>query len=149
MRTPLAATALALGLALASPATAQANSVEGNWKTDDGKSLAVSTDHFARSAHRKLECTDCHAWRILEGGNGPTFGSYGSAQSTQMDAQEAVAQLKAARETLGNDFWSYGVEPNRKTIEAFLHHHHAQGLSCRKVGLDELFHPSTYESYSI
>ena len=58
-------------------------------------------------------------------------------------------QLKAARETLGNDFWSYGVEPNRKTIEAFLHHHHAQGLSCRKVGLDELFHPSTYESYSI
>jgi 4,5-dihydroxyphthalate decarboxylase len=52
-------------------------------------------------------------------------------------------QLKAARETLGNDFWSYGVEPNRKTIEAFLHHHHAQGLSCRKVGLDELFHPST------
>lgn len=58
-------------------------------------------------------------------------------------------QLKAARETLGNDFWSYGVQPNRKTIEAFLHHHHAQGLSCRKVGLDELFHPSTYESYSI
>lgn len=58
-------------------------------------------------------------------------------------------QLKAARETLGNDFWSYGVEPNRKTIEAFLHHHHAQGLSCRKVGLDELFHSSTYESYSI
>lgn len=58
-------------------------------------------------------------------------------------------QLKAARETLGSDFWSYGVAPNRKTIEAFLHHHHAQGLSCRKVGLDELFHPSTYESYSI
>lgn len=30
-------------------------------KSDDGKSLAVSADHFARSAHRKLECTDCHA----------------------------------------------------------------------------------------
>lgn len=39
MRTPLAATALALGLALASPAAAQANTVEGNWKTDDGKSV--------------------------------------------------------------------------------------------------------------
>ncbi|MBL8390008.1 MAG: 4,5-dihydroxyphthalate decarboxylase [Burkholderiales bacterium RIFCSPLOWO2_12_67_14] len=58
-------------------------------------------------------------------------------------------QLKAARETLGQDFWSYGVGPNRKTLEAFLHHHHAQGLSCRRVGLDELFDPSTYESYSI
>lgn len=39
MRTPLATTALALGLALASPATAQASSVEGNWKTEDGKSV--------------------------------------------------------------------------------------------------------------
>lgn len=39
MRTPLAATALALGLALASPATAQASSVDGNWKTEDGKSV--------------------------------------------------------------------------------------------------------------
>ncbi len=58
-------------------------------------------------------------------------------------------QLKAARETLGQDFWSYGVEKNRKTLEAFLHHHHAQGLSARKVALDELFDPSTYESYSI
>lgn len=58
-------------------------------------------------------------------------------------------QLKAARETLGQDFWSYGVGSNRKTLEAFLQHHYAQGLSCRRVGLDELFDPSTYESYSI
>lgn len=58
-------------------------------------------------------------------------------------------QLKMARETLGHDFWSYGVTPNRKTLEAFLYHHHLQGLSSRKVTLDELFHPSTYESYSI
>jgi 4,5-dihydroxyphthalate decarboxylase len=58
-------------------------------------------------------------------------------------------QLKAAKETLGDDFWSYGVAKNVKTLEAFLHHHHAQGLSSRRVALDELFHPSTYESYSI
>ena len=58
-------------------------------------------------------------------------------------------QLKAARETLGEDFWSYGVAKNVKTLEAFLHHHHAQGLSSRRVALEELFHPSTYESYSI
>lgn len=58
-------------------------------------------------------------------------------------------QLKAARETLGDDFWSYGVAPNRKTLEAFTRHHFAQGLSARKVEIDELFDPSTYETYSI
>ena len=58
-------------------------------------------------------------------------------------------QLKAARETLGADFWSYGVQPNLQTLEAFVRHHFSQGLSGRLVAIDELFHPSCYESYKI
>jgi 4,5-dihydroxyphthalate decarboxylase len=58
-------------------------------------------------------------------------------------------QLKAARETLGPDFWSYGVANNRATLETFLRHHHSQGLSKKLMLVDEIFHPSTYESYSI
>jgi 4,5-dihydroxyphthalate decarboxylase len=58
-------------------------------------------------------------------------------------------QLKAARETLGDDFWSYGVAGNEATLRAFVRHHHAQGLSNREMALDELFDPSTYESYRL
>jgi 4,5-dihydroxyphthalate decarboxylase len=58
-------------------------------------------------------------------------------------------QLKAARETMGEDYWSYGVAPARKTLETFVRHHHAQGLSARRMAVEELFHPATYESYSI
>ncbi|MDM0066904.1 ABC transporter substrate-binding protein [Variovorax sp. J31P207] len=58
-------------------------------------------------------------------------------------------QLKAARDTMGEDYWSYGVAPARKTLETFVRHHHSQGLSPREVPVEELFHPSTYESYSI
>jgi 4,5-dihydroxyphthalate decarboxylase len=57
--------------------------------------------------------------------------------------------LKAARELMGEDFWSYGVAPNRKTLETFLRRHHAEGLSPRLVSVDEMFHPSTYESFKI
>jgi 4,5-dihydroxyphthalate decarboxylase len=57
--------------------------------------------------------------------------------------------LKQARDLMGHDFWSYGVEPNRKTLEAFLRHHHAQGLSRRLVTVDELFHPSTFEAAKV
>jgi 4,5-dihydroxyphthalate decarboxylase len=57
--------------------------------------------------------------------------------------------LKAARETMGEDYWSYGVQANRRTLETFVRHHHGQGLSEHLVAVDELFHPSTYESYSI
>lgn len=58
-------------------------------------------------------------------------------------------QLKAAREAMGEDYWSYGVADNLPTLEAFTRHHHAQGLSARQVPVEELFHPATYETYRI
>jgi 4,5-dihydroxyphthalate decarboxylase len=58
-------------------------------------------------------------------------------------------QLRTAKELLGADFWSYGLEPNRKTLDTFLHHHHAQGLSPRRVAAEELFHPASLEVYKI
>ena len=58
-------------------------------------------------------------------------------------------QIKAARDLMGHDFWAYGVAANRKTLETFLRHHHGQGLSQRLVKVEELFHPSTYETFKL
>jgi 4,5-dihydroxyphthalate decarboxylase len=58
-------------------------------------------------------------------------------------------QLKAARDLMGHDFWSYGLARNRKVLETFLRHHHAQGLSARLLAPEELFHPSTHETFTI
>jgi len=57
--------------------------------------------------------------------------------------------LRGARSLMGPDFWSYGVAPNRHVLDHFLHHHHAQGLSGRRLQVEELFHPATLESYKI
>ena len=35
--------------------------------------------------------------------------------------------------------WPYGVEPNRKTLEAFVTYCHEQGITGRRLGVDELF----------
>ena len=58
-------------------------------------------------------------------------------------------RLGEARSLMGDDFWSYGVEANRKTLETFLRHHHAQGLSPRLLTPEELFHPGTLESFKL
>jgi hypothetical protein len=34
-------------------------------------------------------------------------------------------------------------------LDRFLHHHHAQGLSARRLEPAELFHPSTLESHKL
>lgn len=51
--------------------------------------------------------------------------------------------VREAQEFMGRDFWPYGVEENRKTLEAFLRYHFSQGLSERRLAIDEIFVPST------
>jgi 4,5-dihydroxyphthalate decarboxylase len=53
------------------------------------------------------------------------------------------AEFDATRELMGNDFWSYGVETNRKTLELMARYSHEQGLAVRQVCVEEMFAPST------
>jgi 4,5-dihydroxyphthalate decarboxylase len=57
--------------------------------------------------------------------------------------------LTVARELLGPDLWSYGVTANRHVLDAFVDMHHRQGLSRRRLEVNDLFHPSTYQVYSL
>jgi len=44
---------------------------------------------------------------------------------------------------IGRDWYPYGIEQNRPSIEALLQYTHEQGLTDRRVKLEELFAPST------
>jgi 4,5-dihydroxyphthalate decarboxylase len=44
---------------------------------------------------------------------------------------------------IGRDWYPYGIEPNRPTIEALLQYTYEHGLTDRRVKLEELFAPST------
>ena len=56
---------------------------------------------------------------------------------------------RAWQEAIGEDFWPYGVEPNRPTLEAFLQYAFEQGVCRRKLAAEELFAPETLASYKI
>lgn len=56
-----------------------------------------------------------------------------------------VAEFEKARALMGDDYWSYGFEPNRHVLETFARYHHEQGLSARKVAPEELFAASTLD----
>lgn len=60
-----------------------------------------------------------------------------------------IDELEHARTLLGNDYWPYGLEPNRTTLEVFLRYAHEQGLTERRLEPDELFVPETRESFVI
>jgi len=60
-----------------------------------------------------------------------------------------VQHAEADRALLGEDFWSYGLEPNRTVLETFLGYHHSQGLSPARLRAEDLFAPETLESFVI
>jgi len=59
------------------------------------------------------------------------------------------AHVEETFDLMGEDFWPYGFEKNRKTLEVFLGYHHEQGLSNRLVTPDEMFAPETFEEFVI
>jgi 4,5-dihydroxyphthalate decarboxylase len=59
------------------------------------------------------------------------------------------AHVEETRKEMGDDFWPYGFEKNRKTLEVFLRYSFEQGLSKRLLTPEELFAPETFESFKI
>jgi 4,5-dihydroxyphthalate decarboxylase len=60
-----------------------------------------------------------------------------------------AAEQEATAAAMGRDFWSYGQTANEQVLETFLRYHHEQGLSPRRVQLDEMFAPGTREQFII
>jgi 4,5-dihydroxyphthalate decarboxylase len=52
-------------------------------------------------------------------------------------------ELEDTRALMGDNFWPYGIAPNRKTLEALFQYSYEQGLAMRQLTVEELFHPST------
>lgn len=60
-----------------------------------------------------------------------------------------LAEYEETVRTMGADYWPYGVEANRPTLEALVKYSHEQGLTPRRLTVDELFVPSTLRTVRI
>lgn len=59
----------------------------------------------------------------------------------------SVYDMESTRKVMGHDFWPYGIEPNQKTLETMCEYAFEQGLTPRRVAVDELFAPNTREAW--
>lgn len=88
------------------------------------------------------------------------FQAFRQAQALCYESLKETAALKGmlpwfnahVEETIGmmgEDFWPYGLEPNRTTLETFLRYHHEQGLSPKKLQVEDMFAPETLEEFVV
>ena len=143
------------------PSGAAAHNPNVGWLFDDP--TAAAKEYYTRTkvfpimhvVGIRKELVTAHPWlpaavtKAFEQSKKVALDKLADTSATKVTLPFVEEQLKAVRELMGPDYWSYGVEPARKTLEAFVRAHHAQGLSARLMSVDDLFHPATYESYKI
>jgi len=54
-------------------------------------------------------------------------------------------EFDETRALMGENYYSYGIEPNRKTLKALFRYSHQQVLCSRELTIEELFEPSSIE----
>ena len=128
-----------------------------------GEPVAVAKDYFKRTGFFPImhvlgirrELASRHPWlagavlKAFERAKLLAVGRLADTSAPGVTLPFVEEMLKDARAVMGEDFWPYGVEPNRKLLDYFLAQHHAQGLSSRRLSVDELFHPATYETFKV
>jgi len=125
--------------------------------------VAAAKDYFKRTGIFPImhivgvrrELADKHPWlpgavfKAFEQSKAVAMEQLSDTSATKVTLPFVEERLAEARALMGEDFWSYGVAPNLKTLETFLRHHHSQGLSSRLVTVNEIFHPGTLESFKL
>ena len=97
----------------------------------------------------KKETLEQHHWiamnlfKVFEEAKKRSLQRLSSLVNSRVAIPWSHIAVERAQTLFGEDVWPYGIEANRPSIEALLQYTHEQGLTGRRVKLEELFAPST------
>jgi 4,5-dihydroxyphthalate decarboxylase len=60
-----------------------------------------------------------------------------------------ASELAETQSLMGADYWPYGIEPNRHTLETMARYSFEQGLAVRNLKVDEMFAESTLDQVRV
>jgi 4,5-dihydroxyphthalate decarboxylase len=71
------------------------------------------------------------------------YANLETTTSLKVSLPWVAQELEDTRSLMGNNYWRYGIEANRKELDLVMRYTHEQGLVKRRGNFEELFHPST------
>ena len=96
------------------------------------------------------DVVDAHPW-LPEA----LFSAYCEAKQVQYEAMRMQwvygtlpwfsQELDDTRALMGENFWPYGIDANRKTLDALFQYSHEQRLASKRLTVEELFVPSSLQ----
>lgn len=126
-------------------------------------SIAVASEHYRRTrifpimhlVGLRRELAEQQPWlpaalvKAFSAAKELALTALSDTSATKMTMPFVEDNLSVVKRLMGENYWPYGVADNVHVLDAFCDMHFRQGLSPRRLEVDELFHPSTYEAYSL
>ena len=120
--------------------------------------VKVEQDYFARTRifpimhlvgiRRELasDAALCNAVSdAFERAKGEAIDSLAMYQALNVSLPWAPSDLERVRAFMGEDYWPYGISPNRAAIEAITRYSNMQGLATRVLAVEEVFAPAAMD----
>jgi 4,5-dihydroxyphthalate decarboxylase len=102
-----------------------------------------------RDLHRANPWVAQSLYKAFAAAKAKAFEMYQQTAALPAALPWLVAHVEETRREMGEDWWPYGLAPNRHVLDAFLRYHHEQGLSPRRLAPEELFAKETLETYKV
>jgi 4,5-dihydroxyphthalate decarboxylase len=102
-----------------------------------------------RSLYEEHPWVAMSLYKALEASKNLTLKSLHLTSALHVMLPWLVRHLEETETIMGKDWWPYGIENNRETIEAICQYSFEQGLSARRMTIQELFAPETFDEFKI
>ncbi|WP_300460719.1 hypothetical protein [Desulfobacula sp.] len=98
-----------------------------------------------RDIYEKHPWIAVNLYRAFCNSKNMTMDEYSDTSALRVSLPGLVHEIERTRALMGDDWWPYGIQKNKKVLETFLRYHHEQGLSKRLMTINDLFAPETMD----
>jgi 4,5-dihydroxyphthalate decarboxylase len=88
-------------------------------------------------------------YKALEEAKQKVYEGFKQTAALKVTLPWFTSEWENTTELMGEDFWPYGLEKNRKTLEAAVTYSYEQGLIKNKLNIEDLFSKATLEKYTL
>ena len=102
-----------------------------------------------RSCYEENPWVAMSLYKALDASKNMTLANLHLTSALHVMLPWLVKYVEETEQILGKNWWPYGIEKNRETIEAICQYSFEQGLSTRLMTIPELFAPETFDEFRI
>ena len=123
--------------------------VEMNYVKETGIFPIMHTVAFRRDVIERNPWVAMNLFKAFEQAKNNSVKRVQAITSTTVPIPWGYEYARRAKAIFGDDIWPYGIDANRKTLDAFLQYAHEQGVCHRRLTPEDLFAPQVQKSFRV